>query len=167
MWTVSTTKGVSLFSSVWELGTPLFYQCPILGVQFNPPSPPAPLPWGEGSMLHKKQKALTQTHKKASLSQRPKPHHLMKCERAARHRRVALSHFGGRGGTSSPHTKKTYPMVCAMRWLISVRTSCALPCAWAVSLMRWAWTWTVRARTSSGRTMERWWKRALARAALR
>ena len=30
----------------------------------TPTSPPAPLPWGEGSMLHKKQKALTQTHKK-------------------------------------------------------------------------------------------------------
>ena len=133
----------------------------------TPTSPPAPLPLGEGSMLHKKQKGLTQTHKKASLSQRPKPHHLMKCERAARHRRVALSHFGGCGGTGPPTQKEPYPMVCAMRWLISVRTSCALPCAWAVSLMRWAWTWTVRARTSSGRTMERWWKRALARAALR
>ena len=58
-------------------------------------------------MLHKKQKALTQTHKKASLSQRPKPHHLMNCERAVRHRRTALSQFGGRGGTSSPH-KKNY-----------------------------------------------------------
>ena len=30
----------------------------------TPTSPPAPLPLGEGSMLHKKQKALTQTHKK-------------------------------------------------------------------------------------------------------
>ena len=103
MWTVSTTKGVSLFSSVWELGTPLFYQCPILGVQFTPTSPPAPLPWGEGSMLHKKQKALTQTptsppaplpwgegsmlhkkqkaltqtHKKASLLQRPNASHAL------------------------------------------------------------------------------------------
>ena len=85
MWTVSTTKGVSLFSSVWELGTPLFYQCPILGGQFT----------------------FTQTHKKVSLSQRPKPHHLMKCERAARHRRVALSHFGGAWGDWSPHTKRT------------------------------------------------------------
>ena len=27
----------------------------------TPTSPPSPLPWGEGSMLHKKQKALTQT----------------------------------------------------------------------------------------------------------
>ena len=27
--------GVPFFSSVLELGTPLFYQCPILGVQFN------------------------------------------------------------------------------------------------------------------------------------
>ena len=39
---------------------------------------------------------------------RPKPHHLMKSERAARHCRVALSLFGGRGGTSSPpHSKKS------------------------------------------------------------
>lgn len=105
MWTVSTTKGVSLFSSVWELGTPLFYQCPILGVQFNPPSPPAPLPWGEGSMLHKKQKGLTQTHRKVPLPPRPKPHHLMKCEKGAWRSHVPFSHFGGRGGTGPP-TKK-------------------------------------------------------------
>ena len=72
----------------------------------TPPSPQAPLPWGEGGMLHKKQKTSTTAHKKAPLSQRPKPHHLMKSERAARHRRVALSLFGGRGGTLSPHTKK-------------------------------------------------------------
>ena len=56
-------------------------------------------------MLHKKQNAHTQAHKKASLLQRPKPHHLMNCERAVRHRRAALSQFGGRGGTSSPHKK--------------------------------------------------------------
>ena len=31
----------------------------------------------------------------------------MKCERAAQHRRVALSHFGGCGGTSSPHKKNS------------------------------------------------------------
>ena len=57
-------------------------------------------------MLHKKQKTSTKNHKKAPLPQRPKPHHLMKSERAARHRRVALSHFGGRGGTLSPPHKK-------------------------------------------------------------
>ena len=57
-----------------------------------------------GCMLH--QKNSTKAYKKASLSPRPKPHHLMKCERAVRHRRMALSHFGGRGGTSSPHTQK-------------------------------------------------------------
>ena len=59
-------------------------------------------------MLHKNQKALTQTHKKASLLQRPKPHHLMNCERAVRQRRAALSQFGGRGGTLSPPTQKNY-----------------------------------------------------------
>ena len=75
----------------------------------TPTSPPAPLPWGEGSMLHKKQKALTQTHRMVPLPPRPKPHHLMKCERAARHCRVALSHFGGGGGTGPP-TKKTKNM---------------------------------------------------------
>ena len=86
-----------------------------------PTSPQAPLPWGEGSMLHKKQKAITQTHKKAPLPQHPKPHHLMKCERAARHRRVALSHFGGCGGTSSPH-KKNYFNMCSSTSTASATT---------------------------------------------
>ena len=76
----------------------------------TPTSPPAPLPWGEGSMLHKKQKALTKTHKKASLSQRPKPHHLMNCDRAVRHRRATLSQFGGVWGDWSPHKKKNWPL---------------------------------------------------------
>ena len=58
MWTVSTTKGVSLFSSVWELGTPLFYQCPILGVQFtpNPALTPGPSPMGRGGHASQKTK---------------------------------------------------------------------------------------------------------------
>ena len=94
----------------------------------NPTSPPAPLPWGEGCMLHKKNspkpdltpgpspmgrgehasqktKKLTKPHKKAPPLQRPKPHHLMNCERAVRHRRAALSQFGGRGGTGPPPKK--------------------------------------------------------------
>ena len=49
--------------------------------------------------------AHTKTYQKASPSQGSKPHHLMKCERGARQSRVPLSHFGGRGGTSSPHKK--------------------------------------------------------------
>ena len=57
-------------------------------------------------MLHKKQKALTKNHKKAPPLQRPKPHHLMKCEKGAWRSYVPFSHFGGRGGTSSPHKKK-------------------------------------------------------------
>ena len=49
--------------------------------------------------------ANTKTYQKASPSQGSKPHHHMKCERGARQSRVLLSHFGGRGGTSSPHKK--------------------------------------------------------------
>ena len=49
--------------------------------------------------------AHTKTYQKASPSQGSKPHHHMKCERGARQSRVPLSHFGGRGGTSSPHKK--------------------------------------------------------------
>ena len=78
--------------------------------QKNSPKPdltPGPSPMGRGEHASQKTKNLTKTHKKAPPLQRPKPHHLMKCERAARHRRVALSHFGGCGGTSSPH-KKNY-----------------------------------------------------------
>ena len=41
----------------------------------NPTSPPAPLPWGEGSMLHKKQKALAKP--------RPHPRPLSHGERGA------------------------------------------------------------------------------------
>ena len=64
----------------------------------TPTSPPAPLPWGERSMFHKKQKALTQTHKKAPPPQRPKPHHLMKCAHKGA--------FRGAWGDWSPHKKK-------------------------------------------------------------
>ena len=53
-------------------------------------------------MLHKKQKALTKNHKKAPPPQRPKPHHLMKCEQGTWLRHVPCSHFGGRGGTGPP-----------------------------------------------------------------
>ena len=70
-------------------------------------------------MLHKKQKAspkttktpdqtqkaLTKNHKKAPPPQRPKPHHLMKCEQGTWRSHVPCSHFGGRGGTGPP-TKK-------------------------------------------------------------
>ena len=98
----------------------------------NPTSPPAPLPWGEGSMLHKKQKALTKPRphprplshgergacfiknkkpspkptKSPGKHETPKPHHLMKCEKGTWLRHVPFSHFGGRGGTGPP-TKKT------------------------------------------------------------
>ena len=70
-----------------------------------PMSPPAPihilsLNKAKHNSLHKAK------HKKASLPKRPKPITLMNCERAARHRRTALSQFGGRGGTGPP-TKKT------------------------------------------------------------
>ena len=58
-------------------------------------------------MLHKKQKALTQTHKKASPPQRPKPHHLMKCEKGTWRSHVPFSHFGGCGGGFVPPQKKT------------------------------------------------------------
>ena len=46
---------------------------------------------------------------KASLSRRPKPHHLMNCERAVRRCRAALSQFGGCGGTGPP-TKSLHPL---------------------------------------------------------
>ena len=71
----------------------------------KPALTPGPSPMGRGG--HASQKTFTKAHKKAPLPQRPKPHHLMNCERAVRHRRTALSQFGGCGGTSSPH-KKNY-----------------------------------------------------------
>ena len=57
-------------------------------------------------MLHK-HTSPHQTHKKAPPLQRPKPHHLMKCEKGTWRSHVPFSHFGGRGGTSSPHKKTT------------------------------------------------------------
>ena len=75
-------------------------------------------------MLHKKQKALTQTHKKASPPQRPKPHHLMKCEKGTWRSHVPFSHFGGCGGTSSPHKKKqTY----RLKYVFIARAATWLP----------------------------------------
>ena len=87
----------------------------------TPPSPPAPLPWGEGSMLHKKQKPSLKPTERPGQTRHTKPHKPMNCERAVRHRRTALSQFGGRGGTGpptkknaggdfvAPHTKKNSP----------------------------------------------------------
>ena len=51
-------------------------------------------------------KSPTKTHKEAPPPQRPKPHHLMKCAKGTWRSHVPFAHFGGRGGTSSPHTKK-------------------------------------------------------------
>ena len=85
----------------------------------TPPKPaltPVPSPMGRGEHASQKQKK-HQTHKKASPLQRPKPHHLMNCERAVRQRRAALSQFGGRGGTLSPptHKKTIRNMRCSVR----------------------------------------------------
>ena len=74
-----------------------------------------------------KNKKLTQTHKKASLPPRPKPHHFMNCERAVRHCRAALSQFGGVGGLvppqknkklmgTGPPTKKAKLVNCCQSW---------------------------------------------------
>ena len=57
----------------------------------------------EKSQTHKKH---PQTSKKPSQSRRPKPHHLMKCEKGAWRSHVPFSHFGGGGGDWSPHKKK-------------------------------------------------------------
>ena len=68
---------------------------------------PGPSPMGRGAHASQKTKNLTKTHKKAPPLQRPKPHHLMKCEKGAWRSHVPFSHFGGRGGTSSPHKKNS------------------------------------------------------------
>ena len=71
---------------------------------------PGPSPMGRGVHASQKTKNLIKTHKKAPPLQRPKPHHLMKCEKGAWRSHVPFSHFGGRGGTSSPH-KKNYDLM--------------------------------------------------------
>ena len=81
--------------------------CFIKTKKLSPKPQPHPRPlshWERGACFIKN---LTKTHKKAPPLQRPKPHHLMKCEKGAWRSHVPFSHFGGRGGTSSPHTKKT------------------------------------------------------------
>ena len=68
----------------------------------NPPSPPPPLPWGEGGHASQKTKNLHQSPQEGSTFTTPQaspPHEKRKG-------RVALSLFGGRGGTLSPHTQK-------------------------------------------------------------
>ena len=104
---------------------------------------------GEGdvweSMIHQTQNSPPQPHKKSPPTQRPKAHHLMKCERAARHRRVALSHFGGGGGTLSPH-KKNYPM----KWNKNT------PCEDAAALRRTAQAAPNALRSSTWSLEERW-----------
>ena len=54
---------------------------------------------------------------KASLSRRPKSHHLMNCERAVRRCRAALSQFGGGGGGTGPPTKKQKPNRSVAGWV--------------------------------------------------
>ena len=56
-------------------------------------------------MLHKKQKPSLKPTERPGQTRHTKPHKPMNCERAVRHRRTALSQFGGRGGTGPP-TKK-------------------------------------------------------------
>ena len=82
--------------------------------QQNTKSPPIPtkcsakreMPTNTYEMLSKTRKALTKNHKKAPPPQRPKPHHLMKCEQGTWLRHVPCSHFGGRGGPGPPTQKR-------------------------------------------------------------
>ena len=82
--------------------------------QQNAKSPPIPTkcsakhekPTNTHEMLSKTRNALTKNHKKAPPPQRPKPHHLMKCEQGTWRSHVPCSHFGGRGGTGPPTQKR-------------------------------------------------------------
>ena len=47
--------------------------------------------------------------KRPGKTRHTKPHKPMNCERAVRHRRAALSQFGGRGGTGPPTKKNASP----------------------------------------------------------
>ena len=70
-------------------------------------------------MLHKKQKALTKTHNTPSQTQRPKPHHLMNCERAVRPFRNSV----GVGDFVPPHTKKLFAICDAQSvFILAIRT---------------------------------------------
>ena len=72
---------------------------------------PRPLSHGErGACFTKNKKPTPKPTKGSGKTRKAKPHHLMNCERAVRHRRATLSQFGGGGGTSSPHKKKNWPL---------------------------------------------------------
>ena len=74
----------------------------------NPRPHPRPLSHGErGACFIKTKKPSLKPTKSPGQTQRPKPHHLMNCERAVRHRRAALSQFGGGWGDFVPPQKKT------------------------------------------------------------
>ena len=71
-------------------------------------------------MLHKKQKPSLKPTERPGQTRHTKPHKPMNCERAVRHRRTALSQFGGAWGDWSPHKKllgtKSAILTLFMRW---------------------------------------------------
>ena len=79
---------------------------------------PRPLSHRErGACFIKNKKPSLKPTKSPEQTQHPKPHHLMNCERAVRHRRAALSQFGGRGGAGPPTQKKRSHAI-SIAWLL-------------------------------------------------